>query len=153
TKLVVTAAALDTWPADKTFETRVMAGGPIKDGTLKGDLILHGDGDSTLDHADLLMLAARTRAAGVDKIAGRVAVHPACGPLGCDNIDRCEALDRSDSAYDVPLSALGTDYGTWCLEIQPTASGKPALLRGCGVSKLPIAVEGSIDTGTATTNA
>ncbi|HKY92933.1 MAG TPA: D-alanyl-D-alanine carboxypeptidase/D-alanyl-D-alanine-endopeptidase [Nevskiaceae bacterium] len=153
TKLVVAAAALDTWPADKTFETRVLAAGPLKKGELDGDLVLHGDGDSTLDHRDLLLLAAQVRGSGVTDVSGRLVVHPAFGPLGCDNVDRCDALEKSDTAYNVPLSALGSDYGTWCLDVQPTAPGKPAGVRGCGVGTLPIAIEGTIDTVGATVDA
>lgn len=153
TKLVVAAAALDTWPADKTFETRVLGTGGLSKGVLNGDLILHGDGDSTLDHRDLLLLAAQVRGVGVQSVSGRLVVHPAFGPLGCDNIDRCEALERSDTAFNVPLSALGSDYGTWCLDVQPTSAGKPAAVRGCGVDRLPVGVEGSIDTVASSTNA
>lgn len=146
TKLVVAAAALDTWPADKTFETRALAAGKIEDGELQGDLILHGDGDSTLDHRDLWMLAGQIRATGLRSIRGNVVAHPVFGPLGCDNLDRCEALSRSDTAYNVPISALGVDYGTWCMEVDAVRRGAPAALRACGGVALPIPVEGRIDT-------
>ena len=149
TKLVVAAAALDVWPADKTFETRVMASGPIREGQLQGDLILHGDGDATLDHRDLWLLAGQVRAAGIRSVSGGVVANPAFGPLGCDNADRCEALASSGTAYNVPLAALGVDYGTWCVEATPTTQGQPAQLRACGGGRLPMAVEGSVTTGGA----
>ena len=150
TKLVVAAAALDTWPADKSFETRVLGAGPLKGGRLQGDLILHGDGDATLDHRDLWMLAGQIRAAGVLRVDGDVVAQPVFGPLGCDNVDRCEALSRSHTAYNVPITALGVDYGTWCVRVEPGAHGADARLSACGGIDLPVPVEGSIGTVAAT---
>jgi D-alanyl-D-alanine carboxypeptidase/D-alanyl-D-alanine-endopeptidase (penicillin-binding protein 4) len=150
TKVVVAATALDVWPADKSFETRVMVNGRIKsDGKVDGDLILNGDGDSTLDHRDLWTLAGQVRASGVLSVTGDVVSAPPYGPLGCDNQDRCAALQISDSTYDVPLSGLAVDFGAWCIDVEPTTAGQPAALRACGGSALPIAVEGSITTGGA----
>lgn len=145
-KLVIAAAALETWPADKTFETRVTSGAPLRDGRVEGDLLLHGDGDATLNNRDLWALAGQVRAAGVREVRGGVTALPSFGPLGCDNIDRCEALSSSDTAYNVPLSSLGVDYGTWCVDVQPTQPGQPALLRACGGAALPVIVEGKIST-------
>lgn len=149
TKVVVAATALNVWPADKSFETRVMVNGRVRDGKIDGDLILNGDGDATLDHRDLWTLAGQVRAAGVRVVNGDVIAAPPFGPLGCDNMDRCAALVSSDSTYDVPLSGLAVDFGAWCVEVQPTTAGQPAVLRACGGSALPIAVEGTITTGGA----
>lgn len=149
TKLVVASATLQAWPADKSFETRVLGTAPLRDGRLAGDLILHGDGDATLDHKDLWLLAGQVRSAGVSQVSGGLIVSPAFGPLGCDNVDRCEALEQSDTAYNVPLSSLAVDYGTWCVDVEPTSPGQPARLRACGASALPIVVHGSIGTAAA----
>ena len=147
TKLVVAAAALDVWPADKTFETRVQASGAISEGRLSGDLVLGGEGDATLDHRDLWQLAGQVRASGVRSVSGQIVVRPPYGPLGCDNADRCEALEHSDTSYNVPMASLGVDYGNWCVEVRPSSAiGKPADLRACGGVALPIAVEGSVTT-------
>lgn len=146
TKLVVAAATLHAWPADKTFETRVLSAGPIRDGRLEGNLILHGDGDATFDHKDLWSLAGQIRSAGLVEVSGGLVVSPAFGPLGCDNVDRCDALDSSDTAYNVPLASLGVDYGTWCVEVEPTSAGQPARLRPCGAAWFPIELQGSIAT-------
>lgn len=148
TKLVVAAAALDVWPADKVFETRILATGPIRDGRVAGDLIINGDGDATFDHRDLWLLAGQVRAAGIRSVGGSVVAYPVFGPLGCDNVDRCEALTSSDTAFNVPLSSLGVDFGTWCVQVQATTPGQPALLRSCAGVALPIPVEGVITTRT-----
>ena len=47
TKLVVAAAATVLLPADYRVRTSVYANGTVKDGVLKGDLILYGRGDPT----------------------------------------------------------------------------------------------------------
>lgn len=149
TKLVTAAAALETWPADKVFLTRVStnATGGAAPGVLAGDLIVHSEGDSTLDHAALWSLAAQIRAIGVRRITGDIKVSTApFGPLGCETKDRCDALAKSSTAYNAPLAAIGVDYGNWCIDIKPVAVGSPATITGCGGMALPIPIEGSINT-------
>ena len=152
TKLAVAATALDVWPADKTFQTRVLGVGPFASGKIKGDLIFQS-GDSTLDHQALWSLAAQLKGAGVTQVSGKLLVNTApFGPLGCETKDRCDALRKSDTAYNAPLSAVGVDYGNWCVDVRSTATGEPALVSGCGVAKLPIPIDGSIKTVGATEN-
>ncbi len=148
TKLVTAAAALETWPADKVFLTRVSATGGIgANGVLDGDLILHTEGDSTLDHSALWSLAAQIRAVGVRRVTGEIKVSTApFGPLGCETKDRCDALEKSSTAYNAPLAAIGADYGNWCIDIKPVTVGSPATITGCGGMALPIPIEGTVNT-------
>jgi D-alanyl-D-alanine carboxypeptidase/D-alanyl-D-alanine-endopeptidase (penicillin-binding protein 4) len=147
TKLTTAAAALDAWSADKMFETRLMSAAPLKDGALGGDLILQGAGDPSLDDHSLWALAAQLRGSGVDLVRGRLVVSPApFGAVACETKDRCDALRRSDRAYDAPLASVGVDFGTWCVAIRPTLPGTPAWVRGCGVTQLPVPVDGVIKT-------
>jgi serine-type D-Ala-D-Ala carboxypeptidase/endopeptidase (penicillin-binding protein 4) len=151
TKLVTAAVALGQWPPDKVFHTRLMTSGAIIDGELRGDLILLGGGDPSLDDQSYWNLAAQLRGAGVTRVSGRLVVIPApFGPLGCETQDRCDAMRRSDRSYNAPLGALGVDYGNWCVMVRPTAPGEAAAVQGCGVTRLPIAIEGSIRTVIAT---
>jgi D-alanyl-D-alanine carboxypeptidase/D-alanyl-D-alanine-endopeptidase (penicillin-binding protein 4) len=147
TKLAVAATALDVWPADKTFMTRLYGVGPFKDGQISGDLVLQGAGDSTFDHLALWSLAAQLKGAGVTAVNGRLVVDTApFGPLGCETKDRCDALQRSDTAYNAPLSAVAVDYGNWCVDVRPTSVGSPAVISTCGTAQAPIPVEGSVRT-------
>jgi D-alanyl-D-alanine carboxypeptidase/D-alanyl-D-alanine-endopeptidase (penicillin-binding protein 4) len=147
TKLPMAAAALDTWPADKTFRTRLMSHAAIKDGVLEGDLMLQGEGDPTLDGHLLWSLAAQLKGAGVSVVRGRLVVNAApFGVMKCETADRCKALERSDTAYNAPLSSLGVDYGNWCVSVRPTSLAQPASVQGCGVRTLPVPVEGTIKT-------
>ena len=152
TKLITTAAALETWPADKVFVTKLSSAAHISsEGVLEGDLILHSEGDATLDHAALWSLAAQLRSIGIRGVAGDLKVSTApFGPLGCETKDRCDALEKSSTAYNAPLAAIGVDFGNWCVDIHPIAVGGPAIITGCGGMAMPIPVEGAVMTvGTA----
>ena len=150
TKLAVAAATLNRWSADKAFATRLLAHGVMHTGELAGDVILDGAGDPTLEYHAPLALAIQAAGAGVTSVRGRVVVNLApFSEVGCETHDRCGALVRSDTAFNAPLSAVGIDYGNWCVSVQSGTAGAAALVRGCGVARLPIPVEGSIATGTA----
>ena len=145
TKLAVAAATLNRWAADKAFETRLLGSGTLRAGELSGDIILDGAGDPTLEYHALLALAVQAAGAGVASVHGRVLVNLApFADVGCETHDRCGALLRSDTAFNAPLSAVGVDYGNWCVSVQSNTVGAAALVRGCGVTHLPIAVEGNI---------
>ena len=147
TKLTTAALALQTWPADKMFDTHLLANAPILRSQVAGDLILQGAGDPSLDDESLWQLAAQVRGAGVQLVSGDLFVDPQpFGVLTCETQDRCHALESSDSAYNAPLASVGVDFGNWCIDVRPTAPGAPALVRGCGVTHLPIAVQGVIRT-------
>src|SRR6185437_1008202 len=112
-----------------------------------GDLILQGAGDPSLDDQSLWQLAAQVRGTGVTVVSGDLFVDPApFGVVTCETQDRCHALERSDSAYNAPLAAIGVDFGNWCIVVRPTAPGAAALVRGCGVTQLPVEVQGLIRT-------
>lgn len=147
TKLVTASAALDTWPVDTSFDTHVSATGEFKDGHITGDLYLIGGGDSTMDHGELWALAAQIRGAGITAIDGRLLVVPApFSVVPCETKDRCDALTKSDTAYNAPITAMGIDYGTWCIDARPTRPGKAALLLSCAGIGLPIGVVGTVNT-------
>lgn len=147
TKLATAAAALQAWPPNEQFQTRLLATQPLHDGVLRGNLILAGAGDPSLNDRALWELAAEARGAGLHEVAGALTVDPLpFGTLACGNRDRCSALLRSDNAYNAPLSAIGVDFGTWCVRIVPTRPGAAARVDGCGVTHLPIPVTGTIRT-------
>ncbi len=147
TKLVTAAAALEAWPAEKIFQTRLASSANLVGGALDGDLILEGAGDPSLDDHSLWILAAQLRGAGVMRVRGRLVVDPApFGLVACETQDRCAALRRSDTAYNAPLAAVGVDFGNWCVDVRPSRPGAPALVQGCGVAALPIPVDGVIRT-------
>ncbi|MES0874951.1 D-alanyl-D-alanine carboxypeptidase/D-alanyl-D-alanine endopeptidase [Sinimarinibacterium thermocellulolyticum] len=146
-KLVLAAAALETWPGDKTFATQILSMATPTDGRLPADLIVYSEGDATLDHQALWLLAAQVKRSGVEQVDGDLVVQAApFGLLGCETKDRCDALTRSHTAYDAPLSAFGVDYGTWCVDVLPDAPGAAAQVRSCAAVDVPIPLEGTIQT-------
>ncbi|MBK7116454.1 MAG: D-alanyl-D-alanine carboxypeptidase/D-alanyl-D-alanine-endopeptidase [Proteobacteria bacterium] len=147
-KIMVSAAALSTWPPDKTFRTELRSATAPREGVLRGDLVVRGSGDATLDETTLWGLAAQLRAAGLKQVTGRVLVERApFGELGCDTIDRCRALRRSARAYNAAPSAIGVNYGSWCIAVRGQAPGMPALVGGCASGELPIALTGRVVSG------
>lgn len=72
-KLFTSAAALGVLGGGFTFTTQVVAaGGPDAGGTVRGDVVLRGVGDSSLLTQDLDDLAAQMAKAGVRRITGNV---------------------------------------------------------------------------------
>lgn len=69
-KALTALYGLDRLGAEHRFATRLIATGPVEGGVLKGDLILAGSGDPTLDTDRLATLAAGLASAGITRIDG-----------------------------------------------------------------------------------
>jgi serine-type D-Ala-D-Ala carboxypeptidase/endopeptidase (penicillin-binding protein 4) len=145
TKLVLASAALETWSGDHQFSTQVQGTPPDATGVISGDLWISGEGDPSFEHRDLWLLAARLKQAGVRLIDGDiVASYAPFGMLPCETKDRCDAAQGSHTAYDAPLSALGVDYGTWCIDVLPQQPGHAATLAHCAAIDVPIPLQGAV---------
>ncbi len=81
-KLVTTYAALDLLGPGYTWTTPVFMDGPVRDGTLQGNLTIQGQGDPKLVLERMWLLLRRVQGMGIRNIAGDI------------------VLDRS--AFDVP---------------------------------------------------
>lgn len=126
-KLFVAADALRTYGAGYEFSTPLYGTGPVANGVLQGDLIYVASGDPSITQDDLGRMAELLRATGVQRIAGQLRVNLLrFGPLDCEIKDRCQALRRSAHAYDAPLAAAASDYGTVAVVVTPAAAGQPA---------------------------
>jgi D-alanyl-D-alanine carboxypeptidase/D-alanyl-D-alanine-endopeptidase (penicillin-binding protein 4) len=71
-KLVTTYAAMDLLGPAYTWQTPVYLGGPVRDGTLQGDLTIQGRGDPKLVAERLWLLLRRVQGLGIQKIAGDI---------------------------------------------------------------------------------
>lgn len=146
TKLVLAATALDTWDPEHSAATEIYADGRLRDGRLDGPLYLQGQGDATLEHRDLWLLAAQLRQAGLRRVGGDLFVGTLpFGRLDCATPDRCEAQGHTLGSYAASLAAAGVDYGSWCIELPPLAAGASARPRSCAGVALPIAVDGRVE--------
>lgn len=73
-KVATSAWALDRLGAGHRFETRFLVTGPIEDGTVDGDLIVHGGDDPDFHSENAWLVAAALRDAGVRRVGGRLQV-------------------------------------------------------------------------------
>jgi D-alanyl-D-alanine carboxypeptidase/D-alanyl-D-alanine-endopeptidase (penicillin-binding protein 4) len=109
-KVVTLAVAAERLGWDFTYETKLFASGPIERGVLRGDLVVTGGGDPTINTrggsatAVFESWAARLREAGVTAIEGRI-VADDCAfsdePLGAG-----WAWDYLVYGYAAPVTAL-----------------------------------------------
>ncbi len=105
-KLPTAAFALDAMGPDHRFETKVLAGGPIKGGQVQGDLVLQGGGDPELDTDALAPLAATLGKLGVRGVAGRVLVDGSA-IVQAPEID---ASQSDDASYNPSVSGLNLNF-------------------------------------------
>ena len=71
-KLVTTSAALDLLGPTHTWKTQAYALGEIQGETLRGDLLIKGNGDPKLVFEHLWLFLRKIRATGIRKIKGRL---------------------------------------------------------------------------------
>jgi D-alanyl-D-alanine carboxypeptidase/D-alanyl-D-alanine-endopeptidase (penicillin-binding protein 4) len=69
-KLVTTYAALELLGPAYTWRTEALARGELREGVLRGELILRGGGDPALGHEQLWLLLRQLRAQGLREIRG-----------------------------------------------------------------------------------
>jgi len=72
TKIVTGAVGLDVLGPDFTWTTKLVAAGPIEDGTLDGDLWIIGGGDPSLSRDRLEAWMKQLRLAGIRRVTGDV---------------------------------------------------------------------------------
>jgi D-alanyl-D-alanine carboxypeptidase len=128
-KLLVSAAALHRLGPDYRFRTRVwMHGRLLPDGTLRGDLILQGLGDATLEMRGLETLAQQVRQAGVQRVQGYLLYDDSW--LDAERYGFGWSSDDEPFGYQAQMSALCAERNAVRLYAKPAAQiGEPALLR------------------------
>ena len=104
-KLVTTYAALDLLGPSYTWATPVFVDGPIRDGTLHGNLTIQGQGDPKLVLERMWLLLRRIQGLGIRNIAGDIVLDnsafalPAADPSAFDG----EPLRPYNAAADALL--------------------------------------------------
>lgn len=78
TKVATTLALLERLGPTHRFETRLLAGGRLQDGTLAGDLVVEAVRDPFLVYESAFLLLRRLRAQGLGVVDGRLVTR---GPL------------------------------------------------------------------------
>lgn len=151
-KIVTLAAAAETLGWDHRFTTTLETAAPVEGGVLRGDLVVRGTGDPTINtrgnraSAVLDEWAAALKAAGITSIEGSI--------VGDDNafddrgLGQGWAWDYLQDGYAAPSGALEFNEDIARLSIRPGAkAGDAAILelpRGAGLR-----VDGRVTTGDA----
>lgn len=132
-KIVTLAAAADRLGWDYTFETDVLATGPIQRGVLKGDLVIVGSGDPTINGRSgsptvvFEDWAATLRQAGVKSIDGRIVADDRA--FDAESLGAGWSWDYLVYDYAAPVSALQYNENVASIGIRPGSSvGRPAIV-------------------------
>ena len=105
-KLATAVVALDVLGPEHQFRTELLAHGLVERGVLRGDLILRGSGDPSLDLADLLGLAVRLESSGVRQVDGRFLIDDTALP----RFSEIEPTQPPEAAYNASLGALSLAF-------------------------------------------
>ncbi len=111
--------ALDAFPLDHSFSTRLLAAGPVEGGVIQGDLVLAGGGDPGLDTDRLAGLAARLAGAGITGAAG-FRVWP--GPL--PEVREIDPGQLDHLAYNPAVSGLNLNFNRVFFEWAAQGGGR-----------------------------
>lgn len=124
-KILTLAAAAETLGWDYRFTTTLESAATIEDGVLRGDLIVRGTGDPTIntrDHRDVAVFdrwAEALKAAGITAVEGNV--------VGDDTwfdgrrLGQGWSWDYLQDGYAAPIGALEYDEDVATLSIRPGA--------------------------------
>lgn len=119
TKAVTALYALEALGAGYRFRTRLIATGPVEEGVLRGDLVLAGGGDPTLDTDGLAQLAARLKAAGVREVAGAFRVYGGALPF----VRELDSSQPVHVGYNPAISGLNLNHNRVHFEWKRSGDG------------------------------
>nr|WP_083191211.1 D-alanyl-D-alanine carboxypeptidase/D-alanyl-D-alanine-endopeptidase [Salipiger sp. CCB-MM3] len=118
-KSLTASYALDTLGPDYRFSTELWTTGAIVGGELKGDLVLVGGGDPTLDTDGLAEMARSLAEIGIKKVTGRFIVDGGALPYAAQ-IDLEQPVHVS---YNPAVSAINLNYNRVSFEWERDGNG------------------------------
>src|SRR5690606_27930047 len=129
-KIVTGAVALARLGPDYRFRTAFVAGGPVVDGALQGDLVVMGSGDPTVStsvHGDAMLplraIADSLHARGVRRIDGTLRSGRDAFPGEIYGFGW--AFDDFDYAYSAPIDELMFNESFTRVTVRGTSPGQP----------------------------
>jgi D-alanyl-D-alanine carboxypeptidase/D-alanyl-D-alanine-endopeptidase (penicillin-binding protein 4) len=121
-KLLTTYAALELLGPAYLWSTEAYAAGPVKDGTLAGDLVLKGQGDPKLTLENFWLLLRGLRARGVKDIRGDLVLDRAFFPPG--EYDPARFDDQPTRPYNTGPDALLVNFKAIRLHFVPDGEAR-----------------------------
>ena len=122
-KLLTALTSLKRLGADFTYKTEVYADGPIRNGTLEGNLYLVGSGDPSLVTERLYLLVDDILRNDIRKINGSIIVDD--WTFDQVSIDPNRIANDNDRAYNAPIGGMSFNYNTTTVYFRPAdAVGK-----------------------------
>ena len=118
-KTVTTLYALETLGPAYRFQTRLVATGPVEEGAVKGDLVLQGGGDPTLDTDALAALARDLKSYGIERVAGRFLVDASALP----DLPHIDPGQPNHVGYNPAISGLNLNFNRVFFEWKRGAGG------------------------------
>ena len=149
-KLLVTSATLDTLGPDFRLKTEVLSTGEVANGVLKGDLILKGYGDSSLDTKGLEQMADAVKAAGISRVSGDLVADDSY--FDAQRFGSGWNWDYEPASYAGPIGALVLNHNTTDVYVKPGKEGEPVQVT-FGPPYAHFQVENNAITGPAGTKA
>jgi serine-type D-Ala-D-Ala carboxypeptidase/endopeptidase (penicillin-binding protein 4) len=116
-KLATTFAALDLLGPNFTWMTPVYLDGPVRQGTLQGNLVIKGQGDPKLVMERLWLLLRRVRALGVQAIQGDIVLDRSAFQLPPHDPAAFDGLPLRP--YNASADALLVNYKAVALTFTP----------------------------------
>ena len=105
-KAITAAYAHDRLGEDHRFVTRLLATGPVEGEALRGDLILAGGGDPTLDTSGLARLADALAATGARRLEGRLLTDAGALPF----VPKVDPEQADYLGYNPAVSGINLNF-------------------------------------------
>ncbi|CUH67293.1 D-alanyl-D-alanine carboxypeptidase DacB precursor [Thalassovita gelatinovora] len=119
TKSITALYALEKLGPSHRFRTRLITTGPVENGILKGDLVLAGGGDPTLDTDALADMARKLKAAGVREVRGQFQVWAGALPY----IGKIDNNQPDHVGYNPSISGLALNFNRVHFEWRRSGQG------------------------------
>ncbi|MCO4794372.1 MAG: D-alanyl-D-alanine carboxypeptidase [Bacteriovoracaceae bacterium] len=111
TKILTAHYALKKLGEEHRFETTIESSSEIKDGVLKGDLILRGGGDPFFTNAMLINMAVKLKALKIKEISGNFIYDQSYIPYQ----NMISSIGLGDQTYNPGISALSLEFNRFSI--------------------------------------
>jgi D-alanyl-D-alanine carboxypeptidase/D-alanyl-D-alanine-endopeptidase (penicillin-binding protein 4) len=126
-KLITSAAALDKFGPQHTFETKLLAT-QVDGDTVKGSLYVRGDGEAFLLFEDVLDWAGELRQKGISKIDGDIVIDDTA--FKADYLPPGYEQKDEDASYRSPIGAVSINFNAVKAVVEPAKkTGQAANVR------------------------